>query len=129
MDPNAPNYDRPPTKKRRLPPWMQGQAKNRMAPNKPVRPPVATDNAAPSINGVAIGTPAPKSVQNLPPKSTLPSKGSLGNISQFKGKPNFQNAQGKQIGMYNATHKHGEPIKKLIAQLKARRSKGSTQRV
>lgn len=40
-------------------------------------------------------------------------KGSLGNISQFQ-------TPSKQ-GFFNATHKHGEPMKNLIAKLKARR--------
>lgn len=50
------------------------------------------------------------------------------NISQFKQPgPNFEeriknaqfNSEGKRIGMYNATHRHGDPIEALLEKLRA----------
>lgn len=75
-----------------------------------------TDNAAP------VGR---------PPASTMPRKGPVGSLRDFKGPHSFNqtHAQGKQIGFYNATHKHGEPMKGLLAALKSRRGKGSRQRI
>lgn len=55
---------------------------------------------------------------------------SAGNLSDYKkvkaaGGDTRQN--GKQIGFYNATHKHGEQMKGLIAKLKKQRTQGPQQ--
>lgn len=37
-------------------------------------------------------------------------------------------ARKREVGFYNQTHKHGEPLENLIAKLKARRAHGSDDR-
>lgn len=131
MDPNAPHYDRPPDRRKRrrqgLFAQFGGPQDGRPASGPPKGEPgyVPTDQRRPPMTaGPLMRTGSAAAVGA--PKSTMPRHGSLGNISAFKQGVNAGGQAGKQIGFYNATHQHGEPMKGLLAALKARRGQGQT---
>lgn len=115
MDPAAPNYDRPP-RRRRKPATQTG--------GRPVTPSgLSTTASAPG----ATTPPRQQALQrmqkpNVPFKD--PRRGGFP-TAYPKGFPSGAktNNEGKKIGLFNATHKHGKPIQSLIAQLKKRRKK------
>lgn len=122
MDPNAANYDRPPPgfnqRKRKRRGVLSTIANQQRQPGNVLNPRVPLRGTATSSSD-AVVPPKPRAYQ--PDGNSGPQKGSLGTVDRFKAAGLKAPKGASEIGFFNATHKHGEPMKNLISKLKKRR--------
>lgn len=132
MDPNARNYDRPPAgygrRKRRQRPPVGLQTRTEGRPVS-FTPPGLTA-AGPRLPGGPGPPPTRKpdprrqAIQRMQGGFKDPRKGFPTAYPQGFPKAKMRNDEGKKIGFYNATHRHGKPDPNLagvLAKLKRKR--------